>query len=233
MVNSPTILVIDNEAAIRRLLRAALERAHYQVIEARTHAQALEIVEQEAFDAVLLDLSLPDRDGLQLIPAILKHPHVVVLVVSARDTTNDKVSALDLGAADYLTKPFDTEELLARLRASLRRQVISKGGQPVVLIDGLTIDVVERRITRQGCEIHFTPKEFSVVAELAHFPGRIITHQQLLGAIWPNNYQRHRQYLRILIRNVRMKIENDPTQPRLILNAPGVGYRLARPLAES
>ncbi len=226
MSNEPTILIVDDELQIRRLTRAALDRAGYRVIEANTGAEALKLTAAHEPDLVLLDLGLPDRDGLELIPLMLKQGRAAVLVVSARDATEEKVAALDLGATDYVTKPFDTEELLARVRAALRQRLTSDGGQAIVTAGSVVIDLTARRITRDGVEVHLTPKEFIAVAELARFPGRVITHQQLLRAIWPNEHDGYVEYLRVLVRNIRQKIEDDPARPALIVNELGVGYRL-------
>jgi two-component system KDP operon response regulator KdpE len=175
---------------------------------------------------VLLDLGLPDRDGLELIPAIRKQSKAAILVVSARDATEQKVTALDLGAVDYVTKPFDTEELLARVRAALRGRIGADGGRSSLTAGGVTFDLLDRRVTRGAEEIHLTPKEFAVIAELARFPGRVITHQQLLSAVWAQDYERHIEYLRVVIRNIRQKLEIDPARPEIIVNELGVGYRL-------
>lgn len=227
MSNEPRILIVDDELAIRRLLRNTLERASYRVIEAETGGEALAIAEAEEPEVILLDLGLPDRDGLELIPLLRKRCRGSILIVSAREATAEKVAALDLGATDYVTKPFDSEELLARVRATLRHRLTSDGGQSSFTAGGLAIDLLSRRVTRDDEEVHLTPKEFIAVAELARFPGRVITHQQLLRTIWPNDYERHVEYLRVLIRNIRQKVERDPSLPTLIVNEPGVGYRLA------
>jgi len=177
-------------------------------------------------DVVLLDLGLPDRDGIELIPAIRKQSKAAILIVSARDATEEKVTALDLGAVDYVTKPFDTEELLARVRAALRGRIGADGGRTSLTASGVTFDLLDRRVMRGTEEIHLTPKEFAVVAELARFPGRVITHQQLLTAVWAQDYERHIEYLRVVIRNIRQKLETDPARPEIIVNELGVGYRL-------
>ena len=229
MNNDPVILVVDDEVSIRRLLRAALERASYKVKEAKNGREAIDMVASEDPALVLLDLGLPDRDGLELIPLIRKQSQTSIVVVSARDATDEKVAALDLGAADYVTKPFDTDELLARVRATLRNRLVSDGSQLAVTAGSLNIDLVARRVTREGTEIHLTPKEFTAVAELARFPGRVITHQQLLRSIWNNDYERHVEYLRVLIRGIRQKVEQDPARPSLIVNELGIGYRLIGP----
>lgn len=227
MTSQPVVLVVDDEAPIRRLLRLALERKSYHVIEAETGKAALAMIAAEDPAIVLLDLGLPDVDGLELIPLIGKKSHATILIVSARDATDEKVTALDLGAADYVTKPFDSQELLARVRAALRHRIIADGGQSALTIDGLTIDLLERRVSRDGIDVHLTPKEFAAVTELARFPGRVITHQHLLRAIWSNDYERHVEYLRVLIRNLRQKVEIDPARPALIVNELGIGYRLS------
>ena len=226
MNNDPLILIVDDEASIRRLLRVALERGSYKVLEAEDGKTALRILRAEDPAIVLLDLGLPDLDGLELIPVIQKTSRATILIVSARDATDEKVTALDLGAADYVTKPFDTQELLARVRAALRHRLVADGGQTSFAAAGITIDLLERRVARDGTEVHLTPKEFAAVAELARFPGRVITHQHLLRSIWSNDYERHIEYLRVLIRSVRQKLEIDPARPELVVNEPGIGYRL-------
>jgi two-component system KDP operon response regulator KdpE len=226
MTMPPAILIVDDEPPIRRLLRGALERAAYAVLEAGSAREAMEQVAAKDPAVVLLDLGLPDRDGMELIPLIRKHSGATILIVSARDATDEKVAALDLGAADYVTKPFDTDELLARVRAALRHRLVSDGGQTSLTAGGVAIDLLGHRVTRDGEEVHLTPKEFVALAELARFPGRVITHQQLLRAVWPNDHERHVEYLRVLVRNLRQKLEADPARPTLVVNELGIGYRL-------
>jgi len=161
MTNAATILIIDDEPPIRRLLSGTLTRAGYRVAEAASGRQAIEMLAEAQPDVVLLDLGLPDRDGLELIPAIRKQSKAAILVVSARDGTEHKVTALDLGAVDYVTKPFDTEELLARVRAALRGRIGADGGKASVTAGGITFDLIDRRVTRGEEEIHLTPKESS------------------------------------------------------------------------
>ena len=173
----------------------------------------------------MLDLGLPDRDGLELVPLLKKRARMPVIIISAREATDDKVAALDLGADDYVTKPFDTEELLARLRAALRHNVQSQGADAVVTAANLTIDLANRDITRGGVPIKLTRKEFDVLSQLAMAPGRVVTHQRILAAAWPIDHERHIEYLRIVVRNLRQKIEIDPARPALIVNELGVGYR--------
>lgn len=220
------ILVVDDDLHIRRLLQGTLARGGYQTIEATTAAEAIERAKAASPDAILLDLGLPDRDGLEIVPLLRQHSQVPILVVSARDATDQKVAALDLGANDYVTKPFDSEEVLARLRASLRNQIASQGASPVLSTHGLGIDLATRTITRKGEEIHLTRKEFEVLRALALHPGRVVTHQRILEAAWPLEHDRRVDYLRIVVRNLRQKIEPDPVRPSIIVNELGVGYRL-------
>lgn len=226
MTIAPLVLVVDDEPQIRRLLRATLERAGYRAAQAANAAEAMAALEAEEPAVVLLDLGLPDRDGLELVPAMLRRGKTAILVVSARDDTARKVTALDLGAVDYVTKPFDTEELLARVRAALRGRLAAEGGHSRVTVGALTIDLVAHRVTRDGREIHLTPKEFGLLAALARFPGRAITHTQLLDAVWTDEEERYVEYLRVMVRNLRRKLEADPSRPAIIVNEPGVGYRL-------
>ncbi|MCJ8159286.1 response regulator [Sphingomonas sp. LaA6.9] len=221
------VLVVDDEPQIRRLLRTALARADFEVAEAGDARAALAVLEAERPDVVLLDLGLPDRDGLELVPLIKQRSQATLLVVSAREATEQKVTALDLGADDYVTKPFDTDELLARVRAALRHRVVAQGGVPSVTAGDVEIDLVRRRVTRGGVEVHLTPKEYGVLEVLAKFPGRVITHAQLLKAVWTHEVEHHVEYLRVVIRNMRQKLEADPQQPRLIVNEMGIGYRLS------
>jgi two-component system KDP operon response regulator KdpE len=226
MSNAASVLIVDDEPHIRRLLHGTLARADYRVTEAGSARQALAEIEASAPDVVLLDLGLPDRDGLELLPLIRQKSKAAVLVVSAREATDEKVAALDLGAIDYVTKPFDTEELLARVRVALRSRLVAEGGKSRIEAGDVAIDLVQRRIHKRGEEVHLTPKEFTVVAELARFPGRVITHEKLLAAVWPRDYERHIEYLRVIVRNIRQKLEDDPASPTVIVNELGVGYRL-------
>ncbi len=220
------ILVVDDDLHIRRLLQTTLVRGGYQPIEATTAAEALALAKSSNPDAILLDLGLPDRDGLEIVPLLKQLSQAPVLVVSARDATDQKVAALDLGADDYVTKPFDSEEVLARLRASLRHKLVAQGASPVVNTHGLAIDLTNRAITRDGEEVHLTRKEFEVLRQLAMSPGRVVTHQRILEAGWPYEHDRRVDYLRIVVRNLRQKLEPDPTRPAIIVNELGVGYRL-------
>lgn len=219
------VVVVDDEAAIRRLLTAALQRDGYVVVAVGTGREALNALEIDKPAAVLLDLGLPDREGLELIQPIIQSG-AALLVVSAREATQEKVAALDLGADDYVTKPFDTDEVLARLRRALRQRVAGNG-QPKVSIDDVEVDLLARRVRRAGEDIHLTPKEYAVLAELAKHPGRVLTHAQLLRAAWGPAHERDVEYLRVVARELRKKIEVDPARPRIIKTEPAIGYRLA------
>lgn len=220
------VLVVDDDLHIRRLLQSTLTRGGYETVEATTAAEALEQTAKVEPDAILLDLGLPDRDGLEIIQLLRKQSAAPILVVSARDATDQKVAALDLGADDYVTKPFDSDEVLARLRASLRHKFAVQGVSPIVRAGKVTIDLTHRSIARDGEEVHLTRKEFAVLQQLAQHPGRVVTHQKVLEAAWPHEADRRVDYLRIVVRNIRQKLEEDPARPRLIINEMGIGYRL-------
>lgn len=220
------ILIVDDELHIRRLLHGTLSRALYDVVEAKTGREALELAASAHPDAILLDLGLPDRDGLELVTLLKSQAKVPLLVISAREATDDKVAALDLGADDYVTKPFDGEELLARLRAAMRHRVSAQGSDPIVRAGTLRIDLANRQVCRGTEEIHLTRKEYEVLAELAMAPGRVVTHTRMLEAAWPLEHDRKIEYLRIVIRNLRQKLEADPSRPTVIANELGIGYRL-------
>lgn len=220
------VLIVDDELHIRRLIHAALARADYAVVEAENAREALDRLRDERPDITLLDLGLPDRDGLELVPLFKRQSDATLIVVSARDATDQKVAALDLGADDYLTKPFDTDELLARVRVALRNRLTRDGGNLSLSVGDVTVDLVARTVTKAGREVHLTPKEYVVFAQLARFPGRVITHKQIMAEVWPNEHAHHVEYLRVLIRTLRQKLEDDPQQPRLICNELGIGYRL-------
>jgi len=220
------ILVVDDELHIRRLIRAALERADYAIVEAENAREAAERLRAERPDITLLDLGLPDRDGLELVPLFKQQSDTTLIVVSARDATDEKVAALDLGADDYLTKPFDTDELLARVRVALRNRLTRDGGNLGLTVGDVTLDLVAHTVTKGGKEVHLTPKEYAVIAQLARFPGRVITHNQIMNEVWPHEHEHHVEYLRVLVRTLRQKLETDPQQPQIICNELGIGYRL-------
>jgi len=219
------VLIIEDDVHIRRLMHVAAERAGYRTGEAATAREGLSLLDIDKPDVVLLDLGLPDRDGLELIQ-LIKARGATLIVVSAREDTAEKVAALDLGADDYVTKPFDTEELLARIRTALRHRLADQTAQSVLTIGEVTIDLAARRVLRGGEEVHLAPKEYGVLAELAKKPDRIVGHAQLLREIWGPAQESRVEYLRIVVRNLRQKLEPDPARPTIIRNEVGVGYRL-------
>jgi two-component system KDP operon response regulator KdpE len=220
------ILVVDDEAAIRRLLRNTLVRGGYTVVEAATAREALHQDAVEHPSAVLLDLGLPDRDGLGIIPLLRKQGDAVILVVSARDAVDEKVTALDLGADDFVSKPFDTEELLARLRVALRHQGLSETTPKIVRCGAISIDLDRRTVHRGGDELHLTRKEHDVLAVLARHSDRVVTHARILAACWGGQEDPRIEYLRIVVRNLRQKLEAPGPVGSVIANELGVGYRL-------
>jgi len=224
---APKLLVVDDETAIRRLLGGSLVRAGYRLVEAGTAREALSAMQIDKPDAVLLDLGLPDRDGLELVP-LFKGAGVSIIVISARDATDQKVAALDLGADDYVTKPFDTEEVLARVRTALRHRLAAEIETQIVKVDDIEIDLPARLVRRAGEEVHLTPKEFGFLAELAKHPGRVITHSHLLRSVWGPGHENDVEYLRVAVRGVRKKLGEEAAENSFIRNEPGVGYRLVR-----
>ncbi|HWU01870.1 MAG TPA: response regulator transcription factor [Novosphingobium sp.] len=223
------VLVVEDDAAIRRLLHACCARAGHAVVEAADARAAMAALAIDKPDAVLLDLGLPDRDGLELVP-LIKAAGAALIVISARDETVQKVAALDLGADDYVTKPFDSEEVLARLRTALRHRLAAEVLAPQVRLgpegDAIEIDLAARLVRRAGQEVRLTPKEYALLAELAKHPGRVLTHAQLLRAVWGAGHEQDVEYLRVAARGIRRKLEPDPAAPVLLRNEPGVGYRL-------
>jgi two-component system, OmpR family, KDP operon response regulator KdpE len=226
MAPPPKLLVIEDDPAIRRLLRVSLERAGHAVAEAATAREALSLLSIEKPEVILLDLGLPDRDGLELVQLLKRGGEATLIVVSAREATSEKVAALDLGADDYLVKPFDTEELLARIRAALRHRLDAQGAAHKVEVGDVAIDLEHRRVTRAGVEVHLAPKEYGVLALLAAKPDRVLSHAQILRDVWGPAQADRVEYLRIVVRNLRQKLEADPARPALIVNELGVGYRL-------
>jgi two-component system KDP operon response regulator KdpE len=220
------VLIVDDEPHIRKLIITALARADYATVEAGNAREALDRLRDERPDISLLDLGLPDRDGLELVPLFKQHSDTTLIIISARDATDQKVAALDLGADDYLTKPFDTDELLARVRVALRNRMTKDGGMSTVHAGDVEIDMIARIVRKGGKEVHLTPKEHAVLAQLAKFPGRVITHAQIMKHVWPAEQEHHVEYLRVLVRTLRQKLEADPQRPRIIGNELGIGYRL-------
>jgi two-component system KDP operon response regulator KdpE len=219
------VLVIDDEPQIQRAVRTALAGHGYSVFGAESGEEGLTLFGERRPDVVLLDLMLPGIDGLEVCRRIREVSATPIIVLSARGEERDKVTALDLGADDYLTKPFGVEELLARIRVALRRAA-GAALEPVVTLGGLTIDFGRRRVTRAGGEIHLTPTEYDVLKYLAQHADKVITHRTLLGAVWGAEYSDQTPMLRVFIKQLRRKVEADPADPRLIVTEPGVGYRL-------
>ncbi len=225
----PKLLAIEDDVQIQRFLAAALEANGYDLLSAGTGTEGLHLAAMRQPDIVLVDLGLPDRSGLDVIKALREWYRGPVIVLSARSQESDKVAALDIGADDYLTKPFGIGELLARLRVAQRHQA-DRGGEAmpaVVTIGSLEIDRAGRRVRRDGTDLHLTPIEYKLLIALAQHQGKVITHRQLLREVWGPTHVESPQYLRIYMRALRGKIEVDPARPRVLLTEVGVGYRLA------
>jgi len=220
------ILVIEDEAPIRRFLKIAVESAGFTFSEADRGRTGVEKVATEAPDLVVLDLGLPDIDGKQVISAIREWSQVPVLVLSVRDAETEKVAALDAGADDYVTKPFATGELLARIRALLRGRKAPETERSNIVIGALSIDLAAHLVRLDGAVIKLTRKEFDVLALLARHVGRLVTHKQLLATVWGPAHEADAHYLRIAIGHIRDKLGDDAADPRFVLTEPGVGYRL-------
>jgi two-component system KDP operon response regulator KdpE len=220
------ILVVDDEPAIRRLLRTTLRVHEYTVLEAGTVVEAMEELQRGNIDVMILDLGLPDGDGLDVLRNLRTTSALPVIVLSSRDDERGKVQALDSGADDYITKPFGLEELVARIRTAMRHRVQVQGGRPLFQQDGVTVDLVHRRVTRDGAEVKLSPKEFEILQQLVIHAGKVLTHKHLLREVWGSATDDDVAYLRVYIRQLRGKLEADPAQPALILTEPGVGYRL-------
>lgn len=223
------ILCVDDETAIQRLLGVVLARDGHQVVCASSAREALEKLRTQRPDGVVLDLGLPDRDGLELISALLAVAPVPILVVSARHDVQEKVTALDLGAVDYLTKPFDGDELLARLRAALRSAGGVASAVSVLTHGPLRMDIPRHEVCLAGHPVALTPKEFSLLEQLMRAGGGVRTHAALLENVWGKAHRQDVEYLRVAIRALRVKLEEDPAHPRLIRNQPGIGYAMGLP----
>lgn len=221
------ILCVDDEPAILRLLEVVLHRGGHEVVPANSAAAALAAIAREPIDAVLLDLGLPDRDGLEVLGLIRAKSDAPVVVVSARSEVQEKVSALDLGASDYVTKPFDGDELLARLRVALRGAGRPTAKAEVLDHGPISIDLSRHEVRIAGRLVQLTPKEFAVLQALVEAGGRVLTHGALLEGVWGKAHRDDVEYLRVVIRALRLKLEEDPSRPQLIRNEPGIGYRLS------
>jgi two-component system KDP operon response regulator KdpE len=223
----PAVVVIEDEAQIRRFLRVTLHAQGYRLFEATTGAEGLVEVATRQPDVVIVDLGLPDVDGLEVIRRIREWSPVPVIVLSARGGERDKVAALDAGADDYVEKPFGTDELLARVRVALRHAAGgTRDADAVFTVGGLTVDQARRVVTVDAHEVHLTPIEYKTLTILVHHAGKVLTHRQLLREVWGPTHVEHAHYLRVYMGQLRRKLERDPAQPRYLLTEPGVGYRL-------
>jgi two-component system KDP operon response regulator KdpE len=224
-----TVLVIDDEAQIRRFLRAGFELEDFVVREAENAAEGIRLATFKTPDLVILDLGLPDKDGADVVECLRSWSNVPIIVLSVRAEEDEKVRLLELGADDYVVKPFGMAELLARARAALRRHTRAPSGEPVVNVGPLSVDFAARIVSIDGRRLPLTPKEYRLLQVLTLNAGKVVTHQHLLKEVWGSSHIHNTQYLRILIRKLRQKIESDPTQPRILATELGVGYRLTQP----
>jgi two-component system, OmpR family, KDP operon response regulator KdpE len=221
------ILVVDDEAPMRKYLTANLKARGYEVRAAEDGTEALQLLAEQSFDLLILDIMMPGPDGLKVLRAIRRDLEVPVLMLSARGREGDKVEALDVGADDYLTKPFGVEELLARVRAALRRAGAGpKGPLSTYRHEDLEVDFSARQVRSSGAEVRLTPKEYDVLAYLARNAGRVLIHRQILQTVWGGAYGDEADYVWTYVRRIRRKIEPDPENPRHLLTEPGVGYRM-------
>jgi two-component system KDP operon response regulator KdpE len=225
---NPAALIIDDEVQIRRLLRVALEAENYRVREAKTGQEGLAEVAARRPDVILLDLGLPDMDGVAVLKRLREWSETPVLVLTVRDDEQEKVAALDAGAEDYVTKPFSTPELLARLRAA-QRKTRSAEEISVFKRGDLVVDLTSHVVTRAGREIKLTATEYALLRLFVKHPGRVLTHRYILREIWGPKSEEHRQYLRVYVTHLRQKIESDPANPTLITTESGIGYRFISP----
>jgi two-component system, OmpR family, KDP operon response regulator KdpE len=224
MARPTTILVVDDEPAIRRLLRTSLDGQGFSVVEAGSGAEALQQIGREKPDLLILDLGLPDVSGIEVIRSVRVGSSLPIIVLSVRDDERGKVEALDLGADDYVTKPFGTEELVARIRTALRHRFQAQGAAPLFVLGELAIDLVRRIVRRAGSEVHLSPKEYDLLAELAVNLGRTVSHKDLLRTVWGSE-RADIQYLRVYVGQLRQKLGSAGGAP-LLVSEPGVGYRL-------
>jgi two-component system, OmpR family, KDP operon response regulator KdpE len=219
------VLVVDDEQAIRRYLRATLNAHGFIISEAVDGQQALSTAATERPELIILDLGLPDMDGIEVTRRLREWTSIPIIILSVREQENDKIAALDAGADDYLTKPFGTGELMARIRVALRRSTQTTE-EPIFQIGDLTVDLTRRQVKLAGVEVSLTPTEYDLLRVLILHAGKVITHRQLLRQVWGSAYEIETHLLRVNMSNLRRKIEPDPTRPRFILTEPGVGYRL-------
>ncbi len=222
-----SVLVVDDEIAILRFLKPALEANDYEVESTGTAGEAVKKIANRPPDIVLLDLGLPDGDGKDVIRRVREWSDVPIIVLSAREREAEKIESLDLGADDYVNKPFNVGELMARMRTALRHRLQRKAEVPVLRVGDLEVDAVRHRVTRGGTELKLTPKEFELLSFLARHAGRVLTHRQILAAVWGPAHVEDTQYLRVYVGQLRQKIEERPHEPGIVLTEPGIGYRIA------
>ena len=227
MSGKPIVLVVDDEATILRFLKPALEANGYEMTTAGSIAEATKRIAADSPDMVLLDLGLPDGDGKDVIRRAREWSDVPIIVLSARERETEKIEALDLGADDYINKPFNVGELLARMRTALRHRMQRKAEIPVLKVGGLEVDSIRHRATRAGAELKLTPKEFELLSFLGRHAGMVLTHRQILTAVWGPSHTEDTPYLRVHIGHLRQKIEQNPNDPQVIVTESGVGYRIA------
>jgi two-component system, OmpR family, KDP operon response regulator KdpE len=220
------VLVVDDDRAIRRLLRTSLGAHGYEVVEATTGHEALEAVIAHRPDLIILDLGLPDLDGVEVTRQLREWSLIPIVVLSVREHEHDKITALDAGADDYLTKPFSAGELLARLRVALRHTQTPSGEAAVFALGGLTVDLARRVVRVRGEEVQLTPNEYALLRVFIQHAGKVLTHHQLLREVWGPGYDHEKHLLRVNISNLRSKLEDEPARPQIIVTEPGVGYRL-------
>jgi len=226
MNQQPHVLVIDDEPQILRAIRTILSAKHFKVTTASRGEEGLTLAASQSPDVIILDLSLPDIDGIEVCSRLREWTQTPIIVLSVRDSERDKVMALDRGADDYLTKPFGIEELLARIRVAMRHAVQAKGSpKPMVTSGPLEIDLADFTVRRHGVEVKLTATEFKLLAHLATNAGRVLTHRAILAAVWGQEYAEHVEYLRVYMRQLRKKLEDDPDHPRILTTEPGIGYR--------
>jgi two-component system KDP operon response regulator KdpE len=226
MSEGPLILLVEDEPQMRRFLRVALEGAGYRYLEATKGQEGLILAAQHRPDAILLDLGLPDLDGLQVVTRLREWSSTPVIVISARGQESDKVGALDAGANDYLTKPFGTRELLARIRVALRHAAPQAEAEPVFVLGRWRVDLAKRLVLVEGQEVHLTPLEYSLFTTLIRHAGKVVTHRQLLKEVWGGAAGAQPLYLRVYMTQLRHKLEEQPSRPKYLRTEPGVGYRL-------
>jgi two-component system KDP operon response regulator KdpE len=222
------ILVIEDEPQMQRFLRIVLQGQGYSFIEAQTGQEGLVQAATRSPDIILLDLGLPDIDGLEVTRRLREWSDIPIIVLSAREQEQDKIKALDAGADDYLTKPFGAGELLARIRVAIRHKVMqqSTAGEPVFILDNLRVDMSQRQVFLNEQEVHLTPIEYKLLTLLIQNAGKVVTHRLLLKEVWGPSYSKETQYLRVYMTQLRHKLELDPARPRFLINEPGIGYRL-------